>query len=242
MAPEFVRRAVVETRMWPHVIVMAPPDFDEDSSFGVLVTSTSFGASAEPLHTQTFIAEFPVEAFVIRRYPSQLRSTHTERHANAVAVLVVRVTVVCRRSGLQQRRLKWSGGTGAFVNEAARMTEVAERSAANLRWLDRAFDQAEADDARAVLIGLQADMWDPAAIAPGGDGISGYTEFVRRLATRSVAFGRPVLLINGDSHVFMADHPLADPTSPSGLVHHRLNGRARGWLAIVAGRSQRSEW
>ena len=31
MATEFVRRAVVETRMRPHVIVMSSPDFDEDT-------------------------------------------------------------------------------------------------------------------------------------------------------------------------------------------------------------------
>jgi hypothetical protein len=130
------------------------------------------------------------------------------------------VFVTLNVPGSNNDGLKWSGGTGAFLNEAARMTEVAERSAANLRWLDRAFDLAAADDARAVLIGLQADMWDPAALVPGGDGLSGYTEFVQRLAARSAAFGRPVLLINGDSHAFMADHPLADPTSPSGLIHH----------------------
>ena len=130
------------------------------------------------------------------------------------------VFVTLNVPGSNNEGLKWSGGTGAFLNEAARMTEVAQRSAGYLRWLDRAFDLAETDEARAVLIGLQADMSDPAAIAPGGDGLGGYTEFVQRLATRSFAFGRPVLLINGDSHVFMADHPLADPTSPSGLIHH----------------------
>jgi len=54
--------------------------------------------------------------------------------------------------------------------------------------------------AQAVLIGLQADMWDPAAIVPGGDGLDGYTAFVRVLADLSVHFGKPVLLINGDPH------------------------------------------
>lgn len=46
--------------MRPHVIVMAPPDFDED---------TSFGAAAEPFHAQAFIAELAVEALVIAVLP-----------------------------------------------------------------------------------------------------------------------------------------------------------------------------
>jgi len=70
-----------------------------------------------------------------------------------------------------------------------------------------------------VLIGLQADMWDPAALG-GGDGLGGYTSFVKKLADLAVHFGRPVLLINGDSHLFGVDHPLADPLSPNGMIHN----------------------
>lgn len=97
--------------------------------------------------------------------------------------------------------------------------EVTERSGADLRWLDRAFAQAEADNVQAVLIGLQADMWDPAQIVPGGDGLDKYTPFVQKIADFSIRFGRPVLLINGDSHLFETDHPLADPTSATGKIH-----------------------
>jgi hypothetical protein len=63
-------------------------------------------------------------------------------------------------------------------------------------------------------------MWDPAALIAGGDGLSNYTILVHELAQRSLHFGRPVLLINGDSHVFGADQPLADPTSATGLIHN----------------------
>jgi len=42
---------------------------------------------------------------------------------------------------------------------------------------------------------------------------------VQRLAGLSLWFGRPVLLLNGDSHIFVADRPLADPSSATGLVH-----------------------
>jgi hypothetical protein len=70
-----------------------------------------------------------------------------------------------------------------------------------------------------VVIALQADMWDPAAIAPGGNGLSTYTSFVQQLANLSIQFGQPVLLLNGDSHVFEVDHPLAVPTTATGLIH-----------------------
>ena len=81
--------------------------------------------------------------------------------------------------------LPWKGGSGAFLNEAARQQEVAERTAADLRWLRRAFDEARETQAKAVLIGIQADMWDPEALAPGGDGLGGYRSLVTELARLS---------------------------------------------------------
>ena len=50
--------------------------------------------------------------------------------------------------------------------------------------------------------------------------IGNYTIFVHELAQRSLHFGRPVLLINGDSHVFGVDQPLANPTGTTGVVHN----------------------
>jgi glycerophosphoryl diester phosphodiesterase len=89
---------------------------------------------------------------------------------------------------------------------ALREQEVAGRQAANLAWLDRIFDRAEKTDAKAVAIGIQADMWDPAAPASAKTGFDAYKA---KLAERAAAFGEPVLLLNGDSHVYTADHPLA---------------------------------
>ena len=135
------------------------------------------------------------------------------------------VFVTLNVPGSNDDGLPWTGGAGnPFLDETARMAEVLGRDAANLRWLDRAFDLAESDDARGVLIGLQADMWDPAAIVPGGDGLNNYDALVQEIATRARHFGRPVLLINGDSHLFETDKPLsaafyADPATV-GDFHH----------------------
>ena len=110
----------------------------------------------------------------------------------------------------------WSG---IFADAAAQADEVADRSGADLRWLRAAFDLAQAEHARAMVIALQADMWDPEATAPGGAGLNQYTPFVQELATLALRFHRPVLLLNGDTHLFLTDHPLADPASVQGLIH-----------------------
>ena len=109
--------------------------------------------------------------------------------------------------------------TAPFTDETARVREAAQRTGAAIRWLDRAFARAEEEGAKAVVIGLQADMWDPAQVAAGGDGLGNYTLFVHELANRALHFRRPVLLLNGDSHLFGSDHPLADPTSATGRIH-----------------------
>jgi len=127
------------------------------------------------------------------------------------------VYVTLNVPGSNNDTLPWTNG---FENPAAQAKEVAERNAANLRWLKTAFNLAISKQSLAIVIALQADMWDPAALAPGGDGLSAYTPFVQQLANFTVQFGKPVLLINGDSHLYESDHPLASPSSATGLIHH----------------------
>jgi len=124
--------------------------------------------------------------------------------------------VTLNMPGSNNDTLPWSG---AFANPTAQAQEIAERNAADIRWLQAAFDEAKEDHAKAVVVALQADMWDLTALPPDGDGLDQYTPFVQKLADFSVAFGRPVLLLNGDSHVYGADHPLADPSSATGVIH-----------------------
>ncbi len=126
------------------------------------------------------------------------------------------VFVTVNMPGSNNDGLKW---TAPYTDETARTREAAQRTLAGIRWLQAAFAKAEEDDAKAVLIGLQADMWDPAALVSGGDGLGNYAIFVHELANLARHFRRPVLLINGDSHVLGSDRPLADPASPTGLVY-----------------------
>jgi calcineurin-like phosphoesterase family protein len=108
------------------------------------------------------------------------------------------VFVTVNLPGSNNDGLTW---TAPFTDETARSREAAQRTGAAIRWLQAAFSRAEEDDAKAMVIGLQADMWDPAAVVPGGDGLSNYALFVHELANLSLHFRRPVLLINGDSRI-----------------------------------------
>src|SRR5471030_3267938 len=90
---------------------------------------------------------------------------------------------------------------------AAQTQEVANRSAANLRWLDASFKKADL----AVVIQIQADMWDVDGKTTAH--LTQYTQFVDSIATHASAFGKPVLLLNGDSHFYRSDNPLV-PRAP----------------------------
>jgi hypothetical protein len=89
----------------------------------------------------------------------------------------------------------------------AQQAEHDNRLAANLKWLDSIFLRAKRAHVKAIAIGLQADMFDPAAVAAGQ--VSAYAPIIHKLATKAAEFGKPVLLINGDSHIFGSDHPFA---------------------------------
>ena len=149
------------------------------------------------------------------------------------------VFVTLNLPGSNNDTLPWAS---PFANPAAQAQEVAERTAADTRWLKAAFGRAMDRHARAVVIALQADMWDPAAVAPGGDGLSAYTPFVQELANLSLQFGRPVLLLNGDSHVFGADHPLAVSSSSTGVIHHTLPVPNLTRITVQGSTTKPAEW
>jgi hypothetical protein len=97
-------------------------------------------------------------------------------------------------------------GTPTMSN--AQANEVATRTAANLRWLDTAFAQATANKDIAVVIQIQADMWDHDDSSTGKAHLTEYKQFIDKIAAKTTAFAKPVLLINGDSHNYRSDNPL----------------------------------
>jgi hypothetical protein len=102
------------------------------------------------------------------------------------------------------------------TTSVAQTQEVAERTGADLRWIDAAFALARREHAKAVVIMEQADMWD--LDGKTASHLTAYEPVVHSIATHTAAFGRPVLLLNGDSHEYRSDNPLslADPLN---LLH-----------------------
>ena len=95
---------------------------------------------------------------------------------------------------------------GTPTVSAAQTQEIADRSAANLRWLDTAFKQATTAGAAGVVIQIQGDLWYLDGNVPSH--IVGYKQFVDGIAANTKAFAKPVLLLNGDSHTYRSDNPL----------------------------------
>jgi hypothetical protein len=149
------------------------------------------------------------------------------------------IFVTLNMPGSNNDTLPW---TGSFADATAQAKEVAERSDADIRWLQAAFKLASDRRAKAVVIALQADMWDPAAAVSGGDGLGGYTAFVQKLAALTLGFGRPVLLLNGDSHVFGSDHPLQDPNSATGMIHHTTAVSNLTRITVQGSTNKPAEW
>jgi hypothetical protein len=100
---------------------------------------------------------------------------------------------------------KWFG---AAAQTGTQIQEIAQRTAADLRWLDAAFAKAQADHVKAVAIAEQADMWDLDGKPQAH--IANYEAFIDKIAARTTSFSKPVLLINGDSHNYRSDNPLKD--------------------------------
>jgi hypothetical protein len=95
---------------------------------------------------------------------------------------------------------------GTPTKSEAQAREITERTGADLRWLDAAFAQASASGANAVVITAQADMWDP---EKGAAHQALFEPFVANIAAHTSAFGKPVLMFNGDSHVYQSHNPLS---------------------------------
>jgi hypothetical protein len=115
----------------------------------------------------------------------------------------------------------WTAPFNTAADKAAQATERAQRTAADIRWLTAAFDTARANKDKAVVVALQADMWDPEALpSVGGAGLDQYTPFVQALADKTAASGLEVLVLNGDTHLFKVDKSLANANSDTGKIHH----------------------
>jgi hypothetical protein len=115
------------------------------------------------------------------------------------------------------------------------------RNAANIAWLNAAFDVAASDTSiKGVFVAIQANPFERFLEAGQGYTISGYSDFISTLRTRTIAFDKPVVLAHGDTHYYRIDRPMtgtypacsggtqspctsvAVPASPTDRIHNFL--------------------
>lgn len=97
---------------------------------------------------------------------------------------------------------------GVPAMSPAQQTLVANFTGAASRWLDTAFAKATANGDKAVVIMEQADMWDLDGLTMGDQHLTQYKQYIDKIAALTTTFAKPVLLINGDSHIYRSDNPL----------------------------------
>jgi hypothetical protein len=84
-------------------------------------------------------------------------------------------------------------------------SEFAAREHANIAWLRETFAEAKASEDAAVVLAMQADTF----FGEPRKG-SGFVRWNVALAEEVAAWGKPVLLIQGDTHQYLIDRPLKD--------------------------------
>lgn len=102
------------------------------------------------------------------------------------------------------------------------------REAADLAWLREAVAEARASEAVALVVLMHANpRFD---LRPGDGRRTGFEAIVDAVARLAGAFGRPVLLLHGDGHLYLADRPLADYSPPAPNLR-RVQAFGHPWTA-----------
>ena len=137
--------------------------------------------------------------------------------------------------------VRWTYGNVLFVtlhmvgsnNNLGRTPEMdveyAERNEANLVWMQEAFELANRNGNKAIMIIAHANpqfentwpaklqkryMLSGLAVKPPKERRdTGFDDFIAVLEEETLAFGKPVVYVHGDTHTFRVDKPLVGSTS-----------------------------
>jgi hypothetical protein len=96
--------------------------------------------------------------------------------------------------------------------------EFAARNAATNAWMRQTFEEAKDNRSAGLMLiiqanpgfdmtdGMRAPTRDPQTLLPS----DGFFDFLSQLRREVIAFGKPVVLVHGDSHYFRVDKPFLD--------------------------------
>ena len=111
------------------------------------------------------------------------------------------------------------GSNNNFGRTAQMDAEHAERGAANATWLRQGFELAHNKGYAAVFVLIQANPDFDLSYLRRTNRADGYAAFKHDLLAHTLAFGKPVVLVHGDTHHFRVDQPLFDPATLKRVDH-----------------------
>jgi hypothetical protein len=124
--------------------------------------------------------------------------------------------------GVTYATLNVQGSCNNLCDTAPNADEYAARNAADIAWLHETFVKAAAEHSAAVMIVSQADpgfdgsdstrapLRDPKTLAETDANPDGFQSLLVAVRNETIAFGKPVVYVHGDSHYFRVDKPLLD--------------------------------
>ena len=146
------------------------------------------------------------------------RKLRVERQSGSAQYSKFRENARWRYGDVRFVTLHMPGENNNLGRTPAADVEYRERNVANLAWLKDSFDVAKKEGSRAVAIFTQANPLFEHRLPPTRLRLlgvaappakpSGYTDFLSALESEVLVFGKPVVLVHGDTHFFRVDKPL----------------------------------
>ncbi len=133
--------------------------------------------------------------------------------------------------------LNLPGSNNGWVPKA-KNREFFDRLSANSRWLEQGFELARQQSAPALVLFMQGDPGFEERLDRHNSGRrrDGYFEFKEQLITEAARFGRPILVVHGDSHRYRFDRPVTDFARGRAIENvHRLEtfgSPLNGWVKV----------
>ena len=144
-----------------------------------------------------------------------------------------------------REHMRWIAGNVLFVglnvqgsnNNLGRTPQMdaehRRRMAAVFAWLDDGVRLARERGLSGMIVFAQADPDFEGRFRRRSGEPDGFLEFRNALRALAIGFGKPVLFVNGDSHFFRLDQPLADPAT---------GGPVRNFTRVIVFGSPQVRW
>lgn len=123
------------------------------------------------------------------------------------------------------------GSNNNLQPELPSFSEFSHRNDANIAWMRSTFARARQKEHRAIVFAMQADTFyhDPRVKE------SGVAEWLEAFRQEAAACGKPVLLIQGDTHQFIADKPFESTYSSLSNVYRVVVPGEHSASAVLVG-------